>query len=57
MVDPEFQYFLSKKDEVLSNEALWKLMFRIHIILALIALLTDWFVSNRNLSIVRRYVQ
>lgn len=40
MVDPSFQSFLSKKETVLSNESVWHLFIRIHIILALIALLT-----------------
>ncbi|WHP43519.1 DUF2306 domain-containing protein [Lysinibacillus boronitolerans] len=40
VVDPSFQGFLSKKDELLSNQMLWVLMIRVHIILAIIALLT-----------------
>jgi uncharacterized membrane protein len=40
VVDPSFQGFLSKKDELLSNQMLWVSMIRVHIILAIIALLT-----------------
>jgi uncharacterized membrane protein len=40
VVDPSFQGFLSKKDKLLSNQILWVLMIRVHIILAIIALLT-----------------
>lgn len=40
VVDPSFQGFLSKKDELLSNQMLWVMMIRVHIILAIIALLT-----------------
>ncbi|WP_235828142.1 DUF2306 domain-containing protein [Brevibacillus migulae] len=40
MIDPDFHRFLSNKDQALSNPTLWILMIRIHIILALIALLT-----------------
>ncbi|WP_260320158.1 MULTISPECIES: DUF2306 domain-containing protein [Peribacillus] len=40
MVDPNFQGFLSKKDELLANESLWVIMIRIHIMLAIISLLT-----------------
>lgn len=40
VVDPDFQGFLSKKDELLANESLWVLMIRIHILLALISLIT-----------------
>ncbi|MDP1421455.1 DUF2306 domain-containing protein [Peribacillus simplex] len=40
VIDPSFQEFLSKKDELLSNQMLWILMIRVHIILAIIALLT-----------------
>ncbi|WP_232732321.1 DUF2306 domain-containing protein [Bacillus sp. mrc49] len=40
MVDPNFQGFLSKKDELLANELLWVIMIRIHIMLAIISLLT-----------------
>lgn len=40
MVDPDFQGFLSKKNELLANESLWVVMIRIHIILAIISLIT-----------------
>lgn len=40
MIDPVFAKFLSKKDAVLSNLPLWTMMIRVHIILALVALLT-----------------
>lgn len=40
IVDPDFQKFLAKKDDVLANESLWILMIRFHIVLALISLIT-----------------
>lgn len=40
MVDPSFESFLAKKDEVLANESLWVLMIRWHIIFAIISLVT-----------------
>ncbi|MBP1083453.1 MULTISPECIES: DUF2306 domain-containing protein [Bacillus] len=40
MIDPNFERFLSRKDFPIQNEGLWILMIRIHIVLALIALLT-----------------
>ncbi len=40
LVDPTFQGFLSKKDILLENESLWVLMIRIHILLAIISLVT-----------------
>ena len=40
MVDPAFSTFIDKKDQILSNEPLWVIMIRIHIILAIIALIT-----------------
>ncbi|PWA12496.1 hypothetical protein DCC39_05645 [Pueribacillus theae] len=40
MVDPTLQNFLAKKDEVLTNESLWILMIRLHIIFAIISLIT-----------------
>jgi len=49
MIDPDFTSFLSKKDVVLSDEYLWALMIRIHIILALIALLTGPIGLNKRL--------
>ncbi|EON70692.1 DUF2306 domain-containing protein [Lysinibacillus sphaericus] len=40
MVDPDFEKFLNNKDEIISNPTVWAVMLRIHIILAVIALLT-----------------
>ncbi|GIQ69137.1 DUF2306 domain-containing protein [Xylanibacillus composti] len=40
MVDPAFQDFLAKKDAALTNESLWVLMIRFHIIFAIISLIT-----------------
>ena len=40
MLDPTFQNFLARKDEVLTNESLWILMIRLHIIFAIISLIT-----------------
>ncbi|MFP3720742.1 DUF2306 domain-containing protein [Niallia circulans] len=40
MVDPTFEKFISKKDLILTNKSLWIVMIRIHILLAIIALLT-----------------
>lgn len=40
MVDPDFEKFLKKKDEIISNPTVWAVMLRIHIVLAVIALLT-----------------
>jgi uncharacterized membrane protein len=40
VVDPSFQKFLSKKDELPTNQMLWLLMIRVHIVLAIITLLT-----------------
>lgn len=40
MVDPTFEKFISKKDQILTNKALWIWMIRIHITLAIIALIT-----------------
>ncbi|MGE7093661.1 DUF2306 domain-containing protein [Lysinibacillus sp. NPDC048646] len=40
MVDPNFEKFLKKKDEIISNPTVWAVMLRIHIVLAVIALLT-----------------
>lgn len=40
MVDPTFEKFIAKKDQVLTNESLWILMIRIHILLAIISLIT-----------------
>lgn len=49
MIDPAFESFLSQKDIVISNEFLWTLMIRIHIILALIALLTGPIGLNKRI--------
>ncbi|WP_243459551.1 DUF2306 domain-containing protein [Metabacillus bambusae] len=40
MVDSDFEKFLMKKDEVISNPSIWTFIIRIHIVLAVIALLT-----------------
>ncbi|GIO28161.1 DUF2306 domain-containing protein [Ornithinibacillus bavariensis] len=40
MVDPTFEKFILKKDDILSNESLWVIMIRIHILLAILSLLT-----------------
>lgn len=40
MVDPNFEKFLKKKDAIISNPTVWAVMLRIHIVLAVIALLT-----------------
>ncbi|MFD2046552.1 DUF2306 domain-containing protein [Ornithinibacillus salinisoli] len=40
MVDPTFASFISKKDQLLANESLWMLMIRVHIMLAIISLIT-----------------
>ncbi|MBT2733514.1 DUF2306 domain-containing protein [Bacillus sp. ISL-7] len=40
IVDPTFEKFISRKDQILTNESLWILMIRIHISLALISLIT-----------------
>lgn len=40
MVDPTFEKFISKKDQILTNKVLWIWMIRIHITLAIIALIT-----------------
>lgn len=40
IVDPQFVKFIARKDQILSNESLWIIMIRIHIILAIISLLT-----------------
>lgn len=40
MVDPTFEKFLARKDDILTNESLWLLMIRMHIFLAIISLLT-----------------
>lgn len=40
LVDPEFTTFLGNKDATLSNVNLWKIMIQIHIILAVVALMT-----------------
>ncbi|MGG1661117.1 DUF2306 domain-containing protein [Brevibacillus sp. NRS-1366] len=40
LVDPTFQSFLSKKDQILANQSLWVFMIRAHIALAIVSLLT-----------------
>ncbi|WP_044640970.1 DUF2306 domain-containing protein [Risungbinella massiliensis] len=40
MVDPSFSAFLAKKDNILTNRETWILIIQIHIILALVALVT-----------------
>ncbi|WP_313802797.1 DUF2306 domain-containing protein [Cytobacillus sp.] len=40
IIDPLFQRFLSNKDQFLMNQSLWILMIRIHILLAVAALMT-----------------
>lgn len=40
IVDPNFTTFLANKDQILANESLWVIMIQIHIILAIISLLT-----------------
>lgn len=40
MVDPSFETFIARKDQILEDESLWLIMIRIHIILAIISLIT-----------------
>ncbi|MGV3464463.1 MAG: DUF2306 domain-containing protein [Heyndrickxia sp.] len=40
MLDPSLERFLSNKNQILSDESLWLLIIRIHITLAIIALIT-----------------
>ena len=40
MVDPQFEKFISKKDQILTDYNLWISMIRIHILLAIISLIT-----------------
>jgi uncharacterized membrane protein YozB (DUF420 family) len=40
MVDPTFDKFISRKDIILTDQSLWIFMIRIHILLAIISLLT-----------------
>ncbi|MED3553930.1 DUF2306 domain-containing protein [Cytobacillus praedii] len=40
VIDPLFQRFLSNKDQLLMNQSLWIVMIRIHILLAVAALMT-----------------
>lgn len=40
IIDPLFQRFLSNKEEYLMNQSLWFVMIRIHILLAIVALIT-----------------
>lgn len=49
MIDPTFQSFLSKKDQIIANQSLWVLMIRIHIALAIVSLLTG------PLGVIKRF--
>ncbi|GIN63225.1 hypothetical protein J27TS8_32180 [Robertmurraya siralis] len=40
IVDPNFETFISRKEEMLTNRDLWTFMIRIHILLAVLSLLT-----------------
>lgn len=40
MVDPLFEKFISRKDQILTDHNLWISMIRIHILLAIISLIT-----------------
>lgn len=40
MVDPQFEKFISRKDQVITENNLWISMIRIHILLAIISLIT-----------------
>ncbi|MCM3389217.1 DUF2306 domain-containing protein [Ureibacillus chungkukjangi] len=40
IVDPSFEKFISRKDQILTDERLWIWMIRIHILLAIISLIT-----------------
>ncbi|OAS82115.1 MULTISPECIES: DUF2306 domain-containing protein [Metabacillus] len=40
LVDPAFETFISRKDQILTNESLWVFMIRIHISLAIVSLIT-----------------
>lgn len=40
MIDPQLESFISRKEEILSNQFFWLLMIRIHITLAIISLIT-----------------
>lgn len=40
MVDPQFEKFISRKDQILTDHNLWISMIRIHILLAIISLIT-----------------
>ncbi|MDF1507319.1 DUF2306 domain-containing protein [Robertmurraya sp. DFI.2.37] len=40
IVDPNFETFISRKEEILTNRDLWTFMIRIHILLAVLSLLT-----------------
>lgn len=43
MVDPAFEKFLARKDQLLTDTSLWLFMIRIHILLAILSLLTGPF--------------
>ncbi|BDH63764.1 hypothetical protein MTP04_38940 [Lysinibacillus sp. PLM2] len=40
IVDPQFEKFIARKDQILTDHTLWISMIRIHIILAIISLIT-----------------
>lgn len=40
IVDPSFEKFISRKNQILTNESLWVFMIRTHITLAIISLIT-----------------
>ena len=40
IVDPTFEKFIGRKDQILTNEWLWGMMIRIHIVLAILSLIT-----------------
>lgn len=40
MVDPSFEKFISRKDQILTDKNIWISMIRIHILLAIISLIT-----------------
>ncbi len=42
ITDPSFQQFLSNKDQFLMNQSLWIVMVRVHILLAIAALMTGF---------------
>lgn len=48
MIDPAFEKFISNKDLILADPSLWIFMIRIHILLAILSLLTG------TLGVIRR---